>query len=201
MPAQARRLDFANTLIHLTRERIEYKQSSLFNAPPEVDKTVSPLDVLKEILLSGVIMGSGNEGFVKGTQPAACFSEAPLSAIRDFASAPNEPLRKYRYYGIACGKAAAFEIGARPVIYLPDNEGDWIPTDQKWRHVRYEHGCVDWTHEREWRAPGDFDLSRLLGLYVILWNPSEAQEIWDLECPLKNLIRGILPMEHLNMMM
>jgi hypothetical protein len=62
---------------------------------------------------------------------------------------------KYRFYGLAFSKRTIFDAGGRPVVYLPDNEGEWIPEEQKWRHVRYEFGKVDWTHEREWRVPGD----------------------------------------------
>jgi hypothetical protein len=48
------------------------------------------------------------------------------------------------------------------VIYLPDSEAEWIPEDEKWRQLRYEYGSDDWTHEREWRLPGDLDLTKIL---------------------------------------
>jgi hypothetical protein len=31
---------------------------------------------------------------------------------------------------------------------------DGFRLKKKWRHVRYEHGQVDFTHEREWRVQG-----------------------------------------------
>ena len=37
--------------------------------------------------------------------------------------------------------------------------GHWIPAEERWRHVRYEPPQVDFTHEREWRVPGDLDLN------------------------------------------
>jgi len=40
-------------------------------------------------------------------------------------------------------------------------KGEWIPEEQKWRHVRFELGKIDWTHEREWRVPGDLDLTKV----------------------------------------
>lgn len=83
------------------------------------------------------------------------------------------------------------------MIYLPESEGDWIPAEHKWRHVRFEHGSVDFTHEREWRVLGDLDLTKLPGLYVLVWTDAEAREISKMETPIQNLIRGILPMEHL----
>jgi hypothetical protein len=92
------------------------------------------------------------------SQPAVCLSEIPLSVVHQLATPPSEVNAQgkyYRFYGLAFGKRAIFDAGGRPVIYLPDNESAWIPDDQKWRHVRYEIGSVDWTHEREWRLPGN----------------------------------------------
>ncbi|HEY0973727.1 MAG TPA: hypothetical protein VGE57_04485 [Solimonas sp.] len=192
--APVKRSDFSNGLVHLTRERNEY---GLVGMKPTLTKSVPAFDVLKEILTSARIRGSGNDGFIKGATPAACFSEVPLSAVHQFASGPSEEKAKYRYYGVSLSKQAAFAAGARPVIYLPDAEGEWIPTDHKWRHVRFEHGKVDFTHEREWRAPGDFDLSRVPGLYVIVWSATEAAEVMAMNGPLQKLIRGVLPMQHL----
>ncbi|MDR6412762.1 UNVERIFIED_ORG: hypothetical protein ABIC62_006140 [Burkholderia sp. 1595] len=134
---------------------------------------------------------------MKGARRAACFSEIPLSAVREFASEPTDEVARYRFYGVSTSKKAVFKLGGRPVIYLPENEGDWIPDDQKWRHVRFEHGTVDFTHEREWRVLGDLNLTKLPGLYVLVWSATEAREITSLDMPVKKLIRGILPMEHL----
>ena len=69
-------------------------------------------------------------------------------------------------------------------MYLPDSEGNWIPPEEKWRHVRYEHGKVDFTHEREWRASGDLDLKNLSsGIYVIVWSATEARELAKFSTP------------------
>ena len=162
---------------------------------------LSALDVLCKILKSGIIHGSKKEGYIKGPNAAVCFSECPLSFIKYFASDNEKKGARYRFYGIAISKKAAFENGARPVIYLPDNEGEWIPMDQKWRHVRFEYGNVDWTFEREWRKKGDLDLNQLPGFYVIHWNPSEKIELeTNLREDLGKKVRGFLPMEHLNQM-
>jgi hypothetical protein len=83
--------------------------------------------------------------------------------MHHFANPPSQEIARYpryRFYGIALSKRAVFEAGGRPVIYLPDGEADWIPAEEKWRHVRFEHGEVDFTHEREWRVPGDLDLKK-----------------------------------------
>jgi hypothetical protein len=97
-------------------------------------------------------------------------------------------------------KKGVFDLGGRPVIYLPDNEGTWIPDSEKWRHVRFEFGSVDFTHEREWRLPGDLDLASLPGIYILVRSTAEAGEIERLKAPLTN-IRGVLPMDHLNQML
>ncbi|MFT7007646.1 MAG: hypothetical protein ACJAXJ_002175 [Colwellia sp.] len=87
-----------------------------------------------------------------------------MSSLKNFASKPEvKEDARYRFYGVAINKKGAFELGARPVIYLPDNEGDWIPQDQKWRHVRYEYDKVDWTHEREWRKKGNLNETKTVG--------------------------------------
>jgi hypothetical protein len=149
------------------------------------------LQVIGEILGDGVIHGSNNAGFIKGSRTAVCFSEVPLSNVRYFLESD-----RYSAYGFAISKRAAFDMGARPVIYLPDNEGDWIPGDEKWRQVRFEHGHVDFTHEREWRLPGDLNLRKLPGFYILIWNPSEVRQLKNIWEKYRNF-RGFFPMEHM----
>src|SRR5262249_8008394 len=127
-------------------------------------------------------------------------SEIPLAVLHEFAAPPSAEEAKYRSYGIAISKKAVFDAGGRPVIYLPDAEGDWIPSDQKWRHVRYEHGRVDFTHEREWRVAGNLDLTKLPGIFVIVWSLEEVKLLGNFKTKVDDKIRGILPMEHLGMM-
>lgn len=176
-----KRPDISNGLIHLTRKRFEYKAEAIF---PEIEKIISAFEILKEIVTSGIIKASGNEGFIKGSRKAVCFSEIPLSAIHQFASLPGEEKGRYEFYGICLSKRAVFNAGGRPVIYLPDNEGKWIPPEEKWRHVRFEYAEVDHTPEREWRILGDFDLTKVSGLYLLVWSTAEAQEISTLETPI-----------------
>ena len=201
MAEKIRRADFSDALVHLTRERREYTETGFLEQ--ELLREVSAFDVLKEILSSGIVRGSGNAGYVKGTRPAVCFSEIPLAAMHQFARPPDDPFEpatkaRYRFYGIAISKRALFEAGGRPVIYLPDAEGHWIPPEEKWRQVRYEHGKVDFTHEREWRAPGDLDLKNLSsGIYVIVWSATEAREIAKFSTPVAGKILWIIPMEHM----
>jgi len=102
---------------------------------------------------------------------------------------------------LSFSKKTVYAAGGRPVIYLPDNEAHWIPLEQKWRHVRFEFGKVDFTHEREWRALGDFNLERIPGLYVMVWSAAEAREIQALKTKISEQIRGVLPMEQLTQLL
>jgi hypothetical protein len=189
---KVRRFDVSHSLVHLTRHRAR--------GPLNMTTEASAYEVLKEILQTGKI--EAGSGFVKGGHRAACFSEIPLSALHGFAAQPTVDILhpRYEFYGIAISKSSGFRLGARPVIYLPDAEAGWIPPDQQWRHVRFEHGQVDWTHEREWRSPNNVDLTQI-GFYVIVWSADEASEVTKLDIPLKNNVLGVLPMEHLNEML
>lgn len=187
-----RRFDVSHALVHLTRHRAR--------SPLGFQTEASAFEVLKEILQAGKI--KAGHGYVKGILPAVCFSEIPFSALHGFAGRPTSelPHPRYEFYGIAISKTAGFRLGARPVIYLPDAEAEWIPSDQKWRQVRFEHGQVDWTHEREWRCPNDIDLTQA-GFYVLVWSAAEASEVGQLTHPVKNNVLGVLPMEHLSDML
>ena len=179
--------DITNSLVHLTKEKDED----------------SGLEVLCKILKDGIIKGSGNDGFIKGPNAATCFTETPLSALKHFASEETETDEvRYRYYGVAISKETGFEQGARPVIYLPDNEANWIPTEHKWRHVQYNHGLVDWTHEREWRVKGDFDITKSIGIYIVCWHSNEIEKIKEaMNEKVAAKVRGFLPMLDLNQML
>ena len=136
-------------------------------------ENISARDRLVSILYEGLIRGSGNSGYIKGSKTATCFTEMPLSSIQSFVSASKPSRHPYDYYGIALSKQSGWNRGARPVIYLPDAESHWIPEAEKWRHVRFEPEEVDFSHEREWRAEGDFSLDDI-GFYVIV--PDKEQE-------------------------
>lgn len=184
--AEFYRNDISTSLIHLTRGTD--------------DET--PLDILKKILSDGKIKGSNNTGFIKGKNSATCFTEMPISATKYFATGPEEDLPKqglkFSYYGIAISKKSGFHSGARPVIHLPNDEAEWIPEDERWRHVRLEEEVVDWTHEREWRLLGDYLLKKSRGIYILHWTPTEYEEIKGALHPdIKKKIRGYLPMKHL----
>src|ERR1700694_4723855 len=106
-----KRTDFGNALVHLTRERTEYKPNSSPLDPPEVARVVPAFEVFKEIITSGIIRASGNEGYIKGSQRTVCFSEIPLSSVPQFASPPSQDKARYRFYGVSLSKKAVFAAG------------------------------------------------------------------------------------------
>lgn len=154
------RPDLTRALIHLTGDR----------------PANTAHDALISILRDGMVHGSDHSGYVKGRNIAACFTEMPLSAVRFFIQHRRFTSHPYRPYGIAIHKVSAWDRGARPVIYLPDGEAGWIPEEEKWRHVRLEYGEVDFTHEREWRAKGNFSLN-YINFYVLVPNKHAENQI------------------------
>lgn len=145
------RPDITHALIHLTGNRVSAGGLKADEA-------------LVSILKEGIIKGSGNGGFIKGSNSAVCLTEMPLSSVKYYID-DGYSKHKYGYFGIAISKGKGWKAGARPVIYLPDNEACWIPAEEKWRHVQFDYGNVDFTHEREWRVKGDLELR---GFYVIV---------------------------------
>lgn len=173
------RNDISLALIHLTGKR----------------GSISAKEALLSILRDGWIKGSNNSGYVKGRKTAACFTEMPLSAVLSFVRTSTSSKHPYECYGIALSKESAWGGGARPVIYLPDAEGNWIPDEQKWRHVRFELGTVDLSHEREWRSEGNFSLDGI-GFYVIV--PDKEQEDYVREQLHEKAKHHILGFLHMN---
>lgn len=146
-----RRSDTSLALIHLTGPRGDSEA----------------IQSLISILSEGIIRSSGPEGFIKGSQKAVCFTEMPLSSVFGFVERSRKSRHPYDFFGIALSKQSAWAQGARPVIYLPNEEADWIPKEHQWRHVRLEYGVVDFSHEREWRVKNDFYLNGIM-FYVIV---------------------------------
>ncbi len=106
----------------------------------------------------------GGNGFIKGGYNCVCFSEAPLTALKDGLLNSNSYSR-FSSFGVSFNKKWIFEQGGRPAIYQPDIEYAALPESHKWRHVRYEPTAnepIDFTWEREWRIQTDelrFDCS------------------------------------------
>ncbi len=177
------RPDITHALIHLIGDR-----TNISGLKAE--------EALYSILREGIIKGSNNVGFIKGSERAACLIEMPLSSIKYFVE-DNYSKHNYRYFGIAMSKISGWNAGARPVVYLPDEEADWIPNDEKWRHVQFDLGTVDFTHEREWRVKGDLRLHSF-GFYVIVPNRDCERKVEEIDSAAVKKIIGFLHMDYLN---
>lgn len=147
------RPDLTPFLIHLTKNT-------------KIDDDFSAFDNLVSIIKSGEIWASDKKkGFIKGPHRASCFMDVPFMSLKyilnkDTANPVNP---KYEPFGIVIAKTYAYNKGARPVLYLSDEEINkiGISDDELWRVVRFEGietKAINWTHEREWRAKGNFKL-------------------------------------------
>ncbi len=160
------RPDMTPFLIHLTKSNEE----------------TSAFDNLVNILKSGLIKTTDGTGFIKGGCRAACFMEVPISALKY--SLTKENKKRYEPYGIFCSIPYSYYAGARPVLYLSNNEAQhMIPEEEMWRVVRFEIQesgyFTDWRFEREWRCPTDFQLS-LENTGVLVKNIPDAQRLTKL---------------------
>lgn len=154
----ASRSDISSQVIHLTRSaEIEGKKGG-------------PVDILVKILEEGRIKASTTDsGFICGDNPATCFQDAPLYSLaqnihteEQYRKDNEEAKTRYVGVGVMFSKPYVFRRGGRPVIYeTTDKAKAMLPEDEWWRIVRFDlnrdEEIIDWTHEREWRVPGDFE--------------------------------------------
>ena len=150
----ADRSDMSTGLVHLTR--------------PADNQSVGA--ILLKILAEKKLIGSSTgSGFICGNHRAVCFQDAPLYSICqnvyfEQLKRESDPNYKVRYlaFGLSFSKDYLFKKGARPVVYeKTEIAKNILPQNQWWRIVRLdlsdESNIVDWTHEREWRLPGDLE--------------------------------------------
>lgn len=172
----AGRSDLTAWLVHLTRNT----------------ENESAMNILFKILDSCTLKGSTtSSGFIIGETPAVCFQDAPLYAVLQNIwyeekwreKVPTAKIR-YRAIGIALPKRYVYLKGGRPVIYESTSEAKkYLPPDQYWRIVNFdlsnETNIIDWSHEREWRVPGDlkFDLDQVT---LLLGNQSDSSKFIQL---------------------
>lgn len=178
------RTDLSSSLYHLTKsERNE-----------DGKVTLQAHDRLIQILTERKLNGSSTEkGFIIGNRKAVCFQDAPTSGIvqnvvheQEFRKELGGKIR-YRGTGLVFPKPYIFNEGGRPVIYERKEIAKAIlPRDEWWRIVNYDlsqgDNIIDWTHEREWRLPGDefhFELSKAM---VLLANRKQYKLFIE-KCP------------------
>jgi hypothetical protein len=156
----------------------ELKSSAMLTHFTRTAKTTTAIDNLIAILEHATIRGGRR--MVRGGACAVCLFDAALPDLRTILVRKNR--RRYEPYGLAIDRRYAFAHGARPVIYLPWREAREIVAPREyWRVVTIEidrHPPVDWTHEREWRVPGDLPLDpRTTAALVESWR--DVDTIYD----------------------
>ncbi|MCP9850206.1 hypothetical protein [Cyanobium sp. Morenito 9A2] len=142
------------------------------------------LNVLLKILNDRVIQGSDStSGFICGSRKAVCFQDAPLTGVcqnvfyeQKYREANKGSKTRYLAVGLAFPKTYVYAKGGRPVVYDKTNIAkQYLPKDQHWRIVNFDlddlKNIIDWTHEREWRVPEEFQFE-LDQATVLLTNES-----------------------------
>lgn len=165
----AERTDMSSYVVHLTR------------AEENGTGEKTAMGVLLKILAEQKLIGSSTQsGFIVGDRTAVCFQDAPLSSIcqntfyeQKYKEKNKSAKTRYNPIGLMFPKTYVYAKGGRPVIYDKTSEAkNYLPQHQWWRIVNFdlsnEDNIIDWTHEREWRVPGDFnfDLSQVTVLLV-----------------------------------
>ena len=116
-------------------------------------------EVLWKILTEKRLIASGAEGFINGDIKAVCFQEVPLQAMAENVLRGNT---HYFGFGLRVNRGFFYRRGGRPVFYGEvDHLKKILPATEYWRIVSMNLNdpdrIIDWTHEREWRPPGDFE--------------------------------------------
>jgi hypothetical protein len=168
----AQRSDLTLGLVHLTRDQGDTKA----------------IDVLLNILEAKKLRGSDtSSGFIVGNTRAVCFQEAPLYSLaqniyteQEYRKKNNAAKVRYLGFGLVISKRFAYGKGGRPVIY--DRTADakiYLPKSEWWRIVNFDLGnkdaIIDWSHEREWRIPGDLEF-HLSDVAIIVPNAKAYQK-------------------------
>ena len=192
------RIDISGQITHLTR------------GATSAGKELSALHVLIKILRDRKIIGSNTaSGFIVGERRAVCFQDAPLYSLcqnidfeRFLAREQKSARVRYEPVGLMFPKPYAFGLGARPVLYKRTATAKGLlPNDEWWRIVSFDMAIqdayVDWTHEREWRAPEDFafDISQAT---VLVPNTTTFKRFFDVGRhggeDVTGLVRTVVPL-------
>lgn len=171
---------------------------------------VASLEKLIQILEDSVLRGSTtNSGFIVGDKSAVCFHSAPLPSIfenlkYEAAYRRANKIKKVRYspWGLMFMKPTIFKAGGRPVFYEETEVAKkLLPPDEWWRIVKLDlsnkKAVVDWTHEREWRIPGDFEFKFEDCVVVvpdIKWMSRFKERAKKSKSDIAARLRGIVPM-------
>lgn len=154
------RPDFSNYLVHFTKDKLPCSKAKT-NPAKEFAVKVSALDRLINILKQKQIRSSELTWIHKN---AVCFTECIWGSLLSHAQV-------YSSYGIGFTKEYIFQKGGNPVFYVRPKLHEHIkqiseevkpfltPFQPEYSKDPMAHNIkrVDYSHEREWRVPMDFD--------------------------------------------
>lgn len=194
----ANRSDLTGMLTHLTKPSEE--DLIELDITNEKEVNLKAVDNLIKILTDKKINGSTCKGFINGDIPAVCFQEVPMYSLVQ--NVKYEQLQrkennsnKIRYCGVGLSfnKFYIFANKGRQVIY-DDTEvmKSILPKELYWRIVKMRlimnDNIVDWSHEREWRCPEEFNFD-LKNAHIILYDYNCYKYFYE-KCP-KDIIDKI----------
>lgn len=153
------------------------------------------LKILKKGFLRASFSRRNNCDTVKGDQKVVCFQDASFDAMQEILTGERWLGYEtgYHEFGIQIHKEIMFRDGARPVIYDKANEiMGLIDKSIYWRVVNLDLNIatwqyVDWTHEHEWRIPGDVMLES--GDFRVIVKTEEYKKRLIHEPGMKKLIK------------
>ena len=153
-------------LIHSTRARSgawpgesesQFMDSLLLSPPRHYQP--SPLETLQRIIDQQRLIGTHRTS--SSPSPVVCFTSLPLNRwLQRRAYRPHLGRWDAEPYGIAIDRGFADSLGIAPVVYGDQQTLDAMPSDVRWLYQAAGE-TYDWTSEKEWRAKGIVDLSRL----------------------------------------
>lgn len=153
------------------------------------------LKILEKGFLRASFSRRNNCDTVKGNQKVVCFQDASFDAMQEILTGERWLGYEtgYHEFGIQIHKEIMFRDGARPVIYDKANEiMGLIDESIYWRVVNLNLNIdtwqyVDWTHEHEWRIPGDVMLES--GDFRVIVKTEEYKKRLIHEPGMKKLIK------------
>ncbi len=138
----------------------------------------SALSNLRRILIEGRLRASGLG--LRGGRPGVSFSEVLLrQLVHQRTFRVHRKRWDFEHVGICIQRNVLKVLGARPVIYGDDDVWSELPEGERlWFQQQFSHtpsGTIDWSIEREWRFPGDVDLTRFRPDEAFLFCPGKAE--------------------------
>ena len=143
----------------------------------------SALQTLRRIVVERRLIGSSKT--IRGSYPVVSFT---ATSIRDIPNLRCFQTHRSRWdfepFAISIRRDVLERLGVQAVVY--GNEETWEGLEESQRPYFQLSGAPhhDWSSEREWRHPGDLDLSIITGEELVVLVPTvEAARLLQPHCP------------------